>query len=74
VFTTASSIAITVVPGGVTDILVGLRTHQGKLTKELIATHLFFAPPAPAPFAPVLPDDAGDYLDHSITLVGVNGV
>jgi hypothetical protein len=71
VLTSASSIAITVVPGTMTDIVVGLRTHQGKLGKELVSTNLFFAPPAESEFDSLIPDDGGDYLDQSITLVGV---
>jgi hypothetical protein len=67
VFSTASTISITVVPGKVTDILVGLTTKDGRITKELLAAHLHFTQPA----VPV-PDVAFDHemFDQSITLVG----
>jgi hypothetical protein len=65
VFAIASSITINVVPGSMTDILVALRIHEGKVSKELVATHLFFAPPAPSAFPSVFPED-GSYLDDSI--------
>jgi hypothetical protein len=69
VFKTASSVTITVVPGSVTDILVGLRMQQGKLSKELAATHLFFTPVTAVSSIDL--DHGSDYLDHSVTLVGV---
>jgi hypothetical protein len=68
VFAVASSITINVVPGSMTDIVVGLRIQQGKVPKELVATHLFFASPAPSRLPSVIPEDS-NYLDDSVTLV-----
>jgi hypothetical protein len=43
VFSTASSIAITVIPGRLTDILVRIETQRGKIaSKSIHAVHLFF--------------------------------
>ena len=42
IFSTASTIAISVVPGVLTDICVGLATENGRIARELVATHLFF--------------------------------
>jgi hypothetical protein len=43
VFSAASSISITVIPGCVTDIVVRFATNQGRsVAKQLLAVHLFF--------------------------------
>lgn len=45
VFSAASSIAITVIPGRLTDILVRIETQRGKIaSKSIHAVHLFFPP------------------------------
>ena len=67
VFQAASTISITVVPGKLTDIFVAITVKDGRATRELVATHLFFAPDERQPDAPLADDDL---FDHSITLVG----
>src|SRR5262249_5765420 len=48
IFATASTIAITVIPGLLTDILVRIETRRRRsATKQLLAAHLFF-PEEPA--------------------------
>lgn len=42
IFSAASSIAITVIPGRLTDILVRIETKKGRPIKQLLAIHTFF--------------------------------
>lgn len=71
VFSVASTISITVSPGSLTDIVVGIATKNGRIAaKQLLALHLFFFPPKnerPASFS----DLDHELLDRSITLVRV---
>lgn len=67
VFAAASIVNITVVPGVLTDILVGIEMPGRK--SKLAAVHLFFEAAVGAPFHALLPDD--EILDRSVTLVHV---
>jgi hypothetical protein len=69
VFASASSVAITVVPGRATDILVRIATKNGRFAGGLAATHLYLSEETSAESR--APDDDGDLFDHSVTLVGV---
>jgi hypothetical protein len=74
VFSAASALAITVIPGRLTDMLVRIETHKGKLAKSsLQAVHLFF------PEIPSLDGTNGrfaaehdyDLMDDSFTAIAV---
>jgi len=67
VFSTASTVAISVTPGVVTDILVGIATTDGRIVKQHLAVHLFFAAAPIDPLDELIPDT--DAFDESITLV-----
>ncbi|MDB4957757.1 MAG: hypothetical protein JWO36_5326 [Myxococcales bacterium] len=69
VFSTASTIAITVVPGQLTDILVGISTHKGKISKQLQAVHFFFVAKTNGSMDSLVPSEDHDLMDQSITLV-----
>jgi hypothetical protein len=69
VFTTASTVAITVVPGRITDILVGVATKSGRMLPGLLATHFFFAQESTTNRPQLAEDDDRDLFDESITLV-----
>ena len=70
VFSSASSIIVTVVPGSVTDILVNVALVNGKLVKQMTAINLFFTPPKKEDW---LDDPAlrgrPEMFDESITLL-----
>lgn len=65
VFSAASSLAITVIPGRLTDMLVRIETHKGRLAKQSIhAVHLFF------PEMPSLDGTQGRFAaDHDYDLM-----
>lgn len=68
VFSSASTINITVVPGRLTDIMVTMSTAKGRITKSLHSVHLYFAPVENGSLDHLIPDtDLG--FDQSITLV-----
>ncbi|MBA3451540.1 MAG: hypothetical protein H0T42_00420 [Deltaproteobacteria bacterium] len=70
VFSAASTISITVAPGNLTDILVGIATKNGRIAaKQLLGLHLFFFP-AHNDESARFTDDDSSLLDRSITLVG----
>lgn len=73
VFAAASSVAIRVMPGSLTEIVVGIGTRNGRaLAKQLHAVDMFFAPRNEDYEAlAIIPDDAHGELDHSITLIRV---
>jgi hypothetical protein len=70
VLSAVSTVAITVVPGSHTEILVGIATSQGRMVaKQLQAFHLFFRP-ALRELAPAfVPDEDLSTFDQSISLV-----
>jgi hypothetical protein len=69
VFTTASTVAVTVIPGRITDILVGIVTKNGRITPGLLAAHMFFAADPATSLDTMAADDDHDLFDQSITLV-----
>ncbi len=71
VFSSASTIAITVVPGRITDIVVGIATKNGRVAKNLLAVHLFFHAKTISALDAMVADDQDELLDRSITLVHV---
>ncbi len=72
VFSVASSIIVTVVPGSVTDILVNVAIANGKLVKQLTAINLFFTPPKKEDWLDDLAlSDRPALFDQSVTLVHV---
>jgi hypothetical protein len=71
VFTVASNIAITVVPGSLTEFLVGIRLQSGRaVAKQFDACHLFFAPASEHyESLAIVPDEAQQLVDKSVTMV-----
>ena len=69
VFTNASSISITVLPGELTDILVRFVVKDGRMVKRLLAMHLVFAPKVVDTLDGVFLDDTSNMFDQSITLL-----
>ena len=67
IFTTASTIAITVIPGRLTEVFIGMATHKGRLVKQLRAVDLYFMPRSSLP----VEEDSQQHemLDQSVTLV-----
>jgi hypothetical protein len=70
VFSVASTISITVVPGTLTEVLVGIAAKPARGARQVGAVHLFFAPKSEyyESFA-IVPDDDHGLVDQSITLV-----
>lgn len=71
IFSSASTIAITVIPGRLTDVVVGIAPKNGRIAKQLQAVHLFFVPDATAAADSLIPEDDSNLLDRSVTLVHV---
>jgi hypothetical protein len=69
IFKSATTISITVVPGRLTDICVGLAIEKGRLVKQLHAVDLFFKPRATDLLDSVVVGNDHDMFDQSITLV-----
>jgi hypothetical protein len=69
VFSAATRISITVVPGHLTEVVVGIATGRGA-AKQLLAVDLYFDPNASDSTVDV-PNGSRDLLDHSVTLVRV---
>ncbi len=69
VFSTASTLSITVVPGQLTDIIVEFSIKDGRMMKHLHAMHLFFAPNPNDAMDALVVDDSRNVFDQSITLV-----
>jgi hypothetical protein len=71
IFSVASNIAITVVPGSLTEFLVGIRLHSGRaVAKQFDACHLFFAPASEHyESLAIVPDEAQQLVDKSVTMV-----
>jgi len=70
VFSSASTLSITVVPGQLTDIIVEFSIRDGRMLKHLHAMHLFFAPTKPNDMMDALvADDSRNVFDQSVTLV-----
>lgn len=67
VFSSASTISMTVIPGQLTDILVEIATKDGRSAGGLVATHLYFASERQSALELVSQDH--DLFDQSITLV-----
>jgi hypothetical protein len=71
VFSAATTIAITVIPGRLTDILVRIAPKQGRRAKQLLAVDLFFLPNAGTEEQHVVELD-NNMLDRSVTLIQPN--
>ncbi|MCX5747771.1 MAG: hypothetical protein NT062_35345 [Proteobacteria bacterium] len=71
IFSVASSITITVIPGHLTDVVVRMSTTNGRINKKLQAIHLFFSPTTEDP-SPTPPNDDRDLMDQSVTLIRVD--
>lgn len=73
VFTNASAVAITVIPGSLTEVHVRLRIQNGRAaTKQVEAIHLFF--PSKSEYyesLALIPEDDHAPVDHSVTLIRV---
>ncbi len=69
VFSTARTIAITVIPGRLTDILVRLSPKPGRAAKQLFAVHLFFVPEQVEELDALMLDQDSSLVDNSITLL-----
>ncbi|MBS1122122.1 MAG: hypothetical protein H6Q90_4350 [Deltaproteobacteria bacterium] len=68
VFSLASTICITVIPGQVTDIVIGIAPKEGRVAKQLLAVNLFFVPASDDDFDSLIPGDDQDWLDQSVSL------
>lgn len=71
IFSIASNISVTVVPGSLTEFLVGIRLQGGRaIAKQFDAVHLFFAPPSEHyESLAAQTDQAQSLLDKSVTLI-----
>jgi hypothetical protein len=68
VFSSASTLAITVIPGKLTDILLRLSSKPGKSARQLLAVHLFFV----SEIDDEMMFQDSSLVDHSITLLQTN--
>jgi hypothetical protein len=70
VFRAASMVSITVIPGSLTEFLVGIRLHEGRVaSKQIEAVHLFFASRSEEYESfTITPEDSHGLVDQSITL------
>jgi hypothetical protein len=68
IFSAATSLAITVVPGRLTDILVRIAPKQGRNSKQLQAVHLFFVTESSDDESFMFDQNSG-LVDRSITLL-----
>jgi hypothetical protein len=69
VFSAASSVVVTVDPGRVTEVMIGIATKEKRASRPA-AVDLFFAPSAVARLR-MADDDEESLIDHSITLIRV---
>ena len=69
VFSSATTIAITVIPGRLTDILIRMAPKQGKAARQVLAIDLFFLPDSSAVPEKLTLDHDIDLLDRSVTVV-----
>lgn len=68
IFSSASTVNITVIPGKLTDITVTMSTSKGRIAKTLHAVHLYFEPGENGSLDHLIPDSDLAF-DQSITLV-----
>jgi hypothetical protein len=69
VFSAATTVAITVIPGRLTDILIRMAPKQRKTARQLLAVDLFFLPDSQnVADAHALDQDSG-LFEHSITMI-----
>ncbi len=71
IFSTATSISISVIPGQLTDVVVRMATTNGRIVKKLHAVQLFFAAETGGSLDSWIPDHESDLMDQSITLLVV---
>lgn len=64
----ATTIAITVIPGRLTDILIRMTPKQGKSAKQLLALDLFFLPDSDKKNDALLLSQDDSLIDHSIMI------
>ncbi|MBS1119103.1 MAG: hypothetical protein H6Q90_1331 [Deltaproteobacteria bacterium] len=69
VFSTATTLSIAVIPDRVTDIRIGFATKDGRIGKQLLAVHLFFAREPAVSEAPAAPHVDRELDDDSVTLM-----
>lgn len=69
VFSAATTIAITVIPGRLTDILIRMVPKQGKLSRQLVAVDLYFLPDSDTTPEELVGDHDSSSFDHSITMI-----
>ena len=70
IFSTATTIAITVIPGRLTEFVVRMTVQNGRLVKQLCAVDLFFAPePSNDPIDRIKIPTGQDLFETSVTLV-----
>ena len=69
VFSAATTIAITVIPGRLTDILIRMVPKQGKTAKQLLAVDLFFLPETNAIPDALALDQTSGLFEQSITMM-----
>lgn len=72
IFSSSSTIAITVIPGRLTDVLIRVAPRQAKSARQLLAVHLFFFPEETTTAEPIALDQDSSMVDHSITLIQAN--
>jgi len=69
VFSTASTITVTVIDHRLTDFVVWIAPKNGKLAKQLLAVHLFFQTDNHLDSESLMIEDGDSELDRSVTLV-----
>ena len=70
IFSTATTIAITVIPGRLTEFVIRMTVQNGRLVKQLAAVDLYFAPgPSNDPLDRIEIPTGRDMFDQSVTLV-----
>jgi hypothetical protein len=68
VFSAATTIEITVIPGRLTDILIRMSSKQSRSAKQLLAVELHFLPDSHKPKMLTVDEDSGMF-DNSITIM-----
>ncbi|MDX2086413.1 MAG: hypothetical protein SFX73_01130 [Kofleriaceae bacterium] len=69
IFSTSSTVAITVIPNRLTDVLIRVSPKQAKGARQLLAVHLSFFVDESVPADPIQLDQDSSMVDHSITMM-----
>ena len=69
VFSMATTITITVIPGRLTDMLVRIEPRRGKRPKQLLRVDLYFLPDSQKVADALATDEDSSLFDHSVTML-----